>query len=266
MSSKKILILSFFTIATAFAFNPNDLQQMNKNLDKYKEYLEEGTYAGFDKSLITPCPKSRYYTFKAAFEHFIKTNGTVIVELGTSRSFVHGQLPGCNCDDIKYWTPDEPKNWDWSAGFFTRVVSETLEFLSPEIHTIDISHQHINRCKIMTKMFEHVLHYHVISSLTFLANAKFNKKIDLLYIDTGDMTPIERTAKLQLDEAKIIVERDIISKNGIILIDDVKNQTPLKFGETSNLGKAKYSIPYFLSHGFEIVENEYQVILKRTQQ
>jgi len=31
----------------------------------------------------------------------------------------------------------------------------------------------------------------------------------------------------------------------------------------SNLGKAKYSIPFLLQHGFEMIENEYQVILRR---
>jgi hypothetical protein len=53
----------------------------------------------------------------------------------------------------------------------------------------------------------------------------------------------------------------ILSK--LQLIDDVRNQTPLKFGEINGLGKSKYSLPYLLKHGFEIVENEYQVILKR---
>ena len=78
------------------------------------------------------------------------------------------------------------------------------------------------------------------------------------------MTPIEPTALLQLEEAQIIVEHNLMSPTGIILIDDVRNQTPKQFGETSDLGKAKYSIPYFLEHGFEIIADEYQVILKKT--
>ena len=43
----------------------------------------------------------------------------------------------------------------------------------------------------------------------FLEN--FDKKIDLLYLDTGDMTPIENTALLHLREADIIVRRNLLS-------------------------------------------------------
>ena len=76
------------------------------------------------------------------------------------------------------------------------------------------------------------------------------------------MTPIEETAQLHLREAKIIVEKDILAQNGIILIDDVKSVVPKKVdGETSDLGKAKYSIPYFLENGYKSVFNEYQTIL-----
>ncbi len=198
-----------------------------------------------------------------AFEHFENIKGRVIVELGTSRSYVHGGLIGCNSDNKKYWTPDEPKNWDWGAGFFTGVAADALYHLKPEFHTVDIEYLHIQRCKHMTKNFKDIMQYHVCSSLDFLRNFPDDKKIDLLYIDTGDMTPIEPTAHLQLEEAKIIVKRDLISANGIILIDDVRNQTPKKFGETSDHGKAKYSLPYFLAHGFEIVADEYQVILRK---
>ena len=107
------------------------------------------------------------------------------------------------------------------------------------------------------------MHYRVCSSLDFLK--VFNKKIDLLYVDTGDMTPIEPTARLQLEEAKIIVERDLLSDNGIILIDDVRNQTPKKFGETSEYGKAKYSLAYFVEHGYKIIADEYQVVLMKSR-
>ena len=64
-------------------------------------------------------------------------------------------------------------------------------------------------------------------------------------------------------EAKIIVEKDLLSDNGIILIDDVKSVVPKKFGEKSDLGKAKYSIEYFLENGYEILMEGYQYILKK---
>ena len=77
------------------------------------------------------------------------------------------------------------------------------------------------------------------------------------------MTPIEFTAQLHLREAKIIVERNILKDDGIILIDDVKSCVPKLAGEISDYGKAKYSIPYFLENGYEIVMGEYQFILKK---
>jgi len=230
-------------------------------LNRYKEYLHEGTLAHQDWSKFARIPKSRYTTFKKAFEHFEKYNGKIIVELGTTRSFVHGGLPGCNSDNPAYWTPRNPENWDWGAGCFTRMVCECLQHMNPAIHTVDLAWQHIERCKIITKDFAHLISYHVNSSEQFLRSIPY--KIDLLYLDTGDMTPIEPTAQLQLREAQIIIERDLIAPNGIILIDDVKNQTPKQFGELSDLGKAKYSIPYLLSHGFEMVADEYQVILRK---
>lgn len=233
-------------------------------LDRYKDYLEQGTFGEQDWSKFKIMPQSRYCTFKQAFEHFEKVGGKVVVELGTSRSFTHGGHPGCNLDDSKYWSNHEPQNWDWGAGFFTRMAAESLQHLNPIIHTIDIAQPHINRCKVMTAEFKHIIRYHVCSSLDFLKSCA-TESIDLLYLDTGDMTPIEPTALLQLQEAKIIVERNVLTKNGILLIDDVKNQTPKKFGETSDLGKSKYAIPYLLQHGYEIIADGYQVIMKKSK-
>jgi hypothetical protein len=230
-------------------------------LNQYQAYLTKGTYEGYDWTHISPQPASRYETFKIAFDHFVSTGGKTVVELGTTRSFTHGGLIGCNSDDSTHWTPHNPENWDWGAGSFTRMAAECLVHTNPVIHTVDLASSHIERCKTITQDFQNIMRYHVASSIDFLKTCPF--KIDLLYLDTGDMTPIEPTAQLQLEEAMIIVERDLLNPDGYILIDDVRNQTPKLFGETSELGKAKYSIPYLLDHGFEIVANEYQVILKK---
>ncbi|MBS0628573.1 MAG: hypothetical protein JSS09_10260 [Verrucomicrobia bacterium] len=232
------------------------------HLAPYREYLINGTYEGADWSFFSNIPKSRYDTFKAAFEQIDGFN-PIVVELGTSRSFTHGGHPGCNLDDPIFWTPDHPENWDWGAGFFTRMVSICLAHQVPQIHTVDLIRSHINRCKVMTSDYQNLIQYHVASSEDFLRNCDFPQGIDLLYLDTGDMTPIEPTAQLQLAEAKIIVERNLIAKGGLILIDDVRNQTPKKFGEISDLGKSKYSLPYLLENGFELVMDEYQVLLRK---
>ncbi len=230
-------------------------------LDQFAKHLDHGTFEnGWPASINQPL--SRYHTFKYAFEHFEKYNGKIIVELGTTRSFTHGGSPGCMTDNETYWTPEEPKNWDWGAGGFTRVSALCLKHLNPEIHTIDIQARHINRAKIMTKDLSSLMHYHICSSEHFLKTCNFPNGIDLLYLDTGGMD--ELTARLHLAEAQLIVERDLLSKNGIIVIDDVRNQTMKRlYNETSELGKAKYSIPYFLKHGYEIIADEYQVILKK---
>ena len=231
-------------------------------LEPYKEYLEEGTYQGQDWSSFSILPKSRYETFAFAFEKITKKR-PLIVELGTSRSFTHGGHPGCNLSDPIFWTPNHPENWDWGAGFFTRMVSICLAHQEPEIHTVDLIRDHIERCKVMTSDYRNLITYHVASSEDFLSQCSFSRGIDLLYLDTGDMTPIEPTALLQLAEAKIIVQRNLMTKGGILLIDDVRNQTPKKFGEMSDLGKAKYSLPYLLQNGFELVMDEYQIVLRK---
>jgi hypothetical protein len=139
-------------------------------LDKYKTFLEKGTYEGFD-SFERPTwrekPKSRHYTFSLAFKHFEDNNGKIIVELGTTHSFTHGGLPGCNQDWPGFWTPKNPENWDWGAGSFTRMAAECLGYLNPVIYTIDLEAAHIARCKIITQDFASIMRYHVCSSEFF---------------------------------------------------------------------------------------------------
>lgn len=130
------------------------------------------------------------------------------------------------------------------------------------ITTVDIVKNHIERCKYMTNDCKNKINY-VINSSENVLHSIPSKSVDLLYLDTGDMTPIEPTAQLHLREAKIIVEREILTDNGIILIDDVRNYTPKLNGEISDYGKAKYSIPYFIENGYETVMDEYQVILQK---
>ena len=249
----KQLSIAILCITTIYHIPITSWYKSTLKLRSYQQYLEDGTNEGQDWKLFEKVPQSRYHTFRRTFEEFEKMNGTIIVELGTTRSFVHGGLPGCNEDDTRHWTPQDPKRWDWGAGCFTRMVAECLCHTTPEIHTIDITAAHINRCKVITKEFENIITYHVTSSEKFLSECMFD--IDLLYLDTGNMTPIEETAQLHLREAKIIVQRNLIKKGGLILIDDVRHTTPKRFGETSSYGKAKYSLPYLLNNGFEIIED-----------
>ncbi len=228
---------------------------------KYREHLEAGTYDGQDWSSFDRPPLSRYHTFQRAFELFRHSGGRVIAELGTIRSYTHGGLAACNTDDRSAWTPDEPANWDWGAGCFSRVAAECLADLTPAIVTVDCAISHIERCRLITATFAPLFTYTVADSRDFLRD--YSGAIDLLYLDTGDITPIEPTAELQLEEARILVERELVPPGGVLLIDDVQNQTPRKFGESSGLGKAKYSLPFLLAHGFRLDMGEYQYLLVR---
>ena len=236
--------------------------------NQYKELLENAlSYYYMDdeyNKYLGYVPKSRYDTFNYCLNHIHSLNyQSIIVELGTSRSFVDGRFPGCNSSDVKYWESTNPIKWDWSAGHFTRIFSECTPSTSI-LHTVDLESEHIERCKIMTQPFSNKISYHVASSEDFLHSCK-PESIDLLYLDTGDVNPVEPTAQLHLREAMIIVKNNILRNNGLILIDDVKNIASIRdANETSLLGKAKYSIPFFLKNGYILALNEYQVVLKKS--
>jgi hypothetical protein len=209
-----------------------------KKLQKYREYLNQ-----------------RYETFNYVFVHFENINGKVIVELGTTRSFVSGDCEGCMSPDIKYWKRNDFAKWDWGAGCFTRISIECLNHLDYEFHTVDICEDALSISKTVIDDFinNDKIKFHLKSSVEFLKDfAKTNQKIDIIYMDAGETG--EDGALLHLDEAKVIVENNLLANNGLILIDDVNLPN-------SNESKGKYSIPYLLDNGFNIIRNSYQTIL-----
>lgn len=235
------------------------------SLEKYKNFLEKAIYYYHHKAefvkYFDKVPLNRYHTFDYCLNYLNNINECKILELGTSRSFVDGRFEGCNLDDRKYWEPNNPEKWDWSAGFFTRVFSE-LTNDDADLTTVDICKSHLERCKIMTEDYSDKINYIHTDSLTFLSVQEENS-FDLIYMDAGDITPINETAVLHLEEAEIIVNRNLLKDGGIILIDDVKSVVPKQHGEKSEYGKAKLSIPYFLENDFEIIMDGYQVVLKK---
>lgn len=245
---------------------------MTKTLDEiYLKHLRNAVgYYHSDELFIKyfgRVPKQRDVSFKYCLERINQKecpSKKIVLELGTSRSFTDGRFPGCNLDDTKFWEPDNPEKWDWSAGCFTKFFSELTDD-NTHIITVDLEKRHIERCKVMTQNKKDKITYIVNTSENILNMSMLQEKsVSLLYLDTGDMTPIEPTAQLHLREAKIIVERNILKDDGLILIDDVRNCCPKENGETSDYGKAKYSIPYFLENGYKIVVDEYQVVLQKS--
>ena len=245
-----------------------EVETFNENsIEKYKSYMD----SAFDK-WVEPDewhehfgrkPLLRYETTRYCWDYVLKNELKQVVELGTSRSFVDGAYPGCNTNDTTFWQPENPSVWDWSAGCFTRVVGECIQGTDIKLDTIDMAQAHIFRSHFMTQELEGI-NYGIGMSESFLQN--YDKKIDFLYLDTGDVTPVDFTAELHLREAKIIIEKDIMSEKGIILIDDVRNVACKKQNkDVSDYGKAKLSIPFFLNHGWKITMDEYQVALERNK-
>jgi hypothetical protein len=225
------------------------------NLDTYKKYLDRGTFDGLE---IEKESLSRYYSFKFC-KDYLNTLPYIadVLELGTSRSFVDGRYEGCNLDDTRYWEKDNLEKWDWGAGCSTLIFSEY------NLVTLDLISSHLSRSKFMSESLGFLKNKYICrDSISFLRECK--ETFDLIYLDTGDMFPIEPTLNLQLSEAICIVENNLLKYNGLLLIDDVLNKTPRTLGVKDNkYGKSDKALPYLLSKGFEIIHEGYQYILRK---
>jgi hypothetical protein len=171
----------------------------------------------------------------------------IIVELGTSRSFVNGQYEGCTSPDKKYWEPNNPEKWDWGAGIFTKVFSENLKGENVIIYTIDPNREAIS---IVQTMCENN-NVNIINGYSSDFLIHFNGKIDFLYMDHLESS--EEASIQHLYDSEIVIKRDLMTSNGVILVDDV--------GDNIINTKGKYSIPYLMQNGFKKIIHEYQVLL-----
>ena len=195
----------------------------------------------------------RTNTFKKSPELILenyKNKSLNIVELGTTRSFLSGVL----CYDPSYFNVNEPHNWDWGAGIFTKVFSDNLSNnrIEYKLYSVDPSVDAISVSKHICSDNNNIIYINDYST-NFLQNIDF--KIDFLYMD--HMESSEEACIQHLTDSKIVIENDLLSENGIILIDDVNYPDYIK-------SKGKYSIPYFLENNFQLVIGEYQVILVKS--
>ena len=235
----------------------------------YNNFLEKSMFYYYSKEDFEKCygrvPKQRNYTFKKCLDSFNDKDWLIeILELGTSRSFVDGRYPGACNPSHKIWEPNSMEKWDWSSGLFTKYFSNVLKERRKNFHltTVDISPVSIHISKIITQDNNDNIEYITKSSEEVISTCK-SKSIDLLYLDTGNMD--EETALLHLREAELVVKHNILKDDGLILIDDVRNPYMLLNNKTTNkLGKSKYGLPFLLKNGYEIIEDEYQVLLKKT--
>jgi predicted O-methyltransferase YrrM len=130
---------------------------------------------------------------------------------------------------------------DYGAGYSTYIFGDMINRFGGELITVDISKENIELCKIITSNFSKNIVYITDDSLNFLSS--FNKKIDLLYLDSYDC-PIDGDAtdsqKHNLNEF-IYAEKNL-KDNSIILIDDVN---------FSNGGKSKLTHEYLEKHNYK---------------
>jgi hypothetical protein len=216
------------------------------SLEQFRTYI--------DMNEQTP----RWETLIAALTAADKPD-SILIELGTCHSFVNGGLEGCDSSDTKYWHPDQPEMWDWGAGAFSLMATRALP--QATIWTVDLSLEALARCQVMTKPYANQFRYIQDDAIHFLQ--EFPQKADLIYLDTGYVWPPEPTATSQLEQAQVIVERQILRNEGRILLDDTNSMVPAEFGEPCPLCKSRYSLPYFLANGFEIELQKYQTLLRR---
>jgi len=229
-------------------------------LEQYRDWLDNAMRHYYPDDVMTEhygrVPLSRYHTFKKCFDALQGRDSLVIAELGTTRSFRDGET----AQSRRKWRPKEPAVWDWSAGCFTRVASEIVAGAGAKIYSIDLSKDALKVSKTMCSDYLSFVEYQQTSSEEFLKS--FSGTIDLLYLDTGNMD--EETAELHLREAEILAKSAVLKPDSLVLIDDVRNPyMKIHNGEPSDYGKSKYSIPYLVENGFEIVMDEYQVIMRK---
>jgi Methyltransferase domain len=232
-------------------------------LDEYKIWMDAATPLKGDIYMFGRSLHSRYYTFERVLQYLMTIENPVIVELGTSRSFVTGGLPGCMSTDPNYWAPDRPELWDHGAGIFTYLIPSALMKHGKlfTLHSVDICEKALSIAKVMTSQINAPIQFHKQRSNDFLDMV--NGQLDLLYMDTAETD--EEGALIHLEDAKKIVEKNLIKKGGLVLIDDVRSPNFIHMaGKSWILGKGKYSIPYLLQNGFEIVMDEYQMLLRKS--
>lgn len=215
-------------------------------IEKYKQFIEKAHELYFQYAIERGI-KSRWETLSYIVQRY---QPSTIVELGTLRSFCVDPLGACRYD-LNYWKPNNPSYWDWGSGLFSLLMAEEFSDTNCIIHTIDIIEDNLNICKTYTASHKKRFNYHSCGSSNFLKS--YNGSIDLLYMDhSTDLK--DSTQPLHLNDARIIVERNLIPKGGLILIDDYF---------IPEWKRCQLSLPYLLNNGFEILKSEYQILLHK---
>jgi hypothetical protein len=160
--------------------NKMDFELKKKIYDNYhKDALLKYYNEDIFKKYYNTIPKFRDYTFSYCFEDILKkyrlNNERInILELGTCRSFTDGKYEGCMENNLKYWNPDDPEKWDWSAGMFTKYFSELLDIKNIDfnIYTIDIDNKALSISKTINQEYDDKILFINSTSENFLNNCQ----------------------------------------------------------------------------------------------
>jgi len=171
--------------------------------------------------------KERFWTFKIALNLFLQRQGSIIVETGCLR-----------------------QKDDWGAGQSTLLFGEFCHRYGKKLYTVDNNAEHLLVAKEVTEPFKENIEYILGDSHLFLEN--FNKKIDLLYLDSLDADPNnqQKTREAQLHQlVEIQLALPKLSEKAIVLLDD--NNLP--FG-----GKTYLSKDFLKEKGFTLLMDYHQ--------
>lgn len=177
--------------------------------------------------------RKRRDTFLKALELLSYFNAKVLIETGTSREGLEGAK---------------------SQGAASIVFGKWAKENNAKLHSVDISEESVRvaQAEIDSQNLNKYVELHLSDSLDFLKS--FVESVDFLYLDSYDYSDnpeIQRKSQTHhLNEFKSIESR--LHKNTIILIDDC---------DLPGGGKGKTVIAYMKTRGWEILMEEYQVLL-----
>jgi len=163
------------------------------------------------------------------------TQPIVIVETGCIRNVT---------DESKFGDGWSTLNWEY---YCKKTNSVT--------YVVDINEEHLSKSKQIVPESEYV-RYTQQDSVEYLR--KFDKKIDLLFLDSYDYCGPEENIIACHNHSlnEILAAWDKLNPKCYVLIDDV-------FDDQWN-GKGKLTIPYLLEHGFtKVYRKDSQILLSR---
>jgi len=185
----------------------------------------------------------RMPTIKTCFLLLKHCSDLSILELGTTRSFKSGRIETKDFDI-------NPANWDWGAGCFTAAIKMLLP--TAQLTSVDPNETAIKVSKTLATAIGAEVNYHQTDSTGFLRSTE--EAYDLIYMDHAEAGTSDACATLHREDAEIIKIRNLVKKDGLILIDDTQEK----------FNKGMYSIPYLRDSGFtQISYNCHQVLFRR---